>query len=239
MPGVILRHTADETRDDGTRSRRFVIERDVVFATEPDGFAATVTLVRADAQAGATESRMFAAANARLLGLPIVFHLDTHGNVRSVEDVSGAWVAWTAGLSAAARLSGNPNGSGAKAVRAPLAQLPDDRKLAIIASMITGLIAKRDDYVVADARTVSVTASPLFGGPPLTGEASSVRAGDEVRHHIAARGATPAGATTEMMIDRTIDPATGLIRSVRQTEVTKTADAGTLKVTSTQSLRIR
>ncbi len=235
--GKVIRHTTEEVRHDGRDRRTFRIARDVVFATEPAGYRATVTLRAASAEGSALEQQNYRIANAPMLDRTVVIHLDRAGRLRSVEDIAAVWDAWTAGLAAT-----RPGRTAAEAdaARAQLRKLPPERVSAIIGSMVTELFVPAAERVPVAARPVSLASPPPFDSVTLTGTGSAVAVADKLHIRLAAAGEAPAtnarpAARITVTINREVDVASGLL--VRSTRSEKVSAPG-LALTSTSTSQL-
>ena len=211
--GVVLHQTSEQVRSDGRTVHRFRIARDIVFAADGDGYAATVTLKSADADADAAERRDYADANAPLLGRPITIRLDARGAVRSVDDLDAISADWAGGLAALIPAGRN---AGIDALRERLRTLPAARRQAMIGSMASTLFAAPDDRAAAPARPVTLASPPPFTDVALTGTMTLSAEGSAVRVRSTAQGRTAATATlpaasVAVTADRLVETASGLI----------------------------
>ena len=227
--GQAFRHVLIEERDDGTVKRRFEAERTIVFRATPTGYAADVTLVRVSQDAGT--GGMFAAGMAGLKGRTIRFQLDRAGNVVAIEGEAAIWEALCHGIESMVGTDASRR-ERLRPLATPLRALPEDRRRAMLASMITPLIA--GPIAAEGARAVTVEARGLDG-------TRIVLDGRETRHAAAlgtiaietsASGTLPgaeAGAVparVSVATRRVIDPATGLVLEARDTRDTWLGDAG-------------
>lgn len=235
--GVVLRQSTEEVREDGRARRAFRIARDIVFASEPTGFRATVTLRDATADGSPLEKQNYRAANAPLLARPVVIHIDHAGKLRSIDDLAGVWAAWSGGL-AATRSSGST--AEGDAIRARLAMLPPERIAAMIGSMVTELVVPAAERVPVVARPVSLASPPPFSTIMLNGTASATAEGDRLRVRLVATGEAPAtsdrpAARIAVTAHRLVDTQSGLLRSATRSERV-TAPGLSLTVTNTTTL---
>jgi hypothetical protein len=210
--GVVIRQTGEEVRDDGRSRRTFRIERDIVFATDAEGYRATVTLRTATADAPPEERERYRLANAPMIGRPVVIRLDRAGRLRGIEDLAAVWAAWSSGLAATSAPGADRD---ADALRARLNALPPDRTAAMVGSMVTQLVVPAAERTPVAARPVSLASPPPFGSVMLNGTGSAAMEGERLRIRVVATGEAPttpgrAGARIAVTANRLADLATGL-----------------------------
>lgn len=161
-------YTSVETRIVDGVARRFQSTRTVVFHRTDHGFTAVVTLVKVDPQNAEGVARMFAAATESLLNRPLRFALGPDGSIEGVEDADAIIAQIAAGIERMAAGSRRPGMSSALA--APLRAMPPERKVAMLASIVSPLLA--GPLIDRPPGRVAVTLPsrpPLVPGMALTG----------------------------------------------------------------------
>jgi hypothetical protein len=244
-------HVVTETvRTDRGVVRRFASGRTIVFHRDGDGFRAAVTIDR-DAQAPDDDDpgAMFSAAMAKMAGRTIVLRLDSAGKVRSIDDQAAAWQAMVDGIAALAPAGGDAisrqRAGRIRAVVAAVRQMPVDRQLLTLGTLVSAVIAAEVATEGAGPpRPVRVPGQSVFGAAQLDGfRVVRVDRGMlEVR--VTAEGAVsmrgPDGAVEGRMsleTVRRVDPATGLVMASQETLMSRSAD-GSLSANRVATARI-
>lgn len=220
-------YTTVETRSTNGVTRRFETRRTVVFRRNADGFSAIVTLDAVDQRADDDVARMFSAATMALLHQPVRLQLDHHGAVVAVDDAD-ALVARIGDAIERMAASAGPRAGASSALGGPLRALPIDRKIAMLASILTPLLAgPLADRLPGSAPITLASRPPLPRGTNLTGTETTTRSADGLitvetiaTGSVAATSslapsAAPAARAT-VTIARTLDSATGLIVHSRE-----------------------
>lgn len=233
-----------ETRSADGVVRRFRAHRSVVFHRTDAGYAVTVTLDAVDEGAGDATGRMFRAATRALLGKPLQYRLDAKGTILGIDEADAA-IALIA--DAIERMTPHRDRSGdAQILASPLRRLPPERRLAMLRSILAPVIAGAAVDQPPGTRTVRVPSRPpLPPGTALAGIETITRGpGEIVTVDIQADGAIDAAAppethghdlaatahtpTATIRSHRTLDPATGLVRELRDRTETRVIDGKTV-----------
>ncbi|WP_174293015.1 hypothetical protein, partial [Sphingomonas bacterium] len=98
-----------------------------------------------------------------------------------------------------------------------LAALPADRRKALLAAPLAGLIVSADEPLVPGSGPVSL-ASGIVAGPPLAGT-RMVTADADGCVHVVVHAATGGDAPVSLDRERTINPASGLVLDQRETQI--------------------
>ncbi len=235
--GQALRQVLIEERSEPGPPQRFTTERELVFARTATGFAVTVTVLRADPDAG-DSGAMFAAAMAGLRGEPIVFQLDAEGRLLAIDDEAKVWMRLRGAIAAMAADSSHPEPRRQQMLATlvtTLERLPPDQRRAILGSMIeqivAGPLADRQPgtrAITRPARTPGGTETVLRGHELVKPAAGALVIETDARGRIAA-ATTPhvtPPAEIAVSIRQRVDAARGLVLESR-TERTTTIGTGT------------
>lgn len=208
------------TQGEGDKRRTVRMERLIRFTRDGAGYRAEVLLLSADTGVQDGANAMLQAGFAGLSGRTMAFRLDGAGKVILVEDRQALWDLFCASVLKMV-LAKHGNGSREQAalaeqMAAPLRALPPERQQAMLASLVTALIAE-DAGDPPGTRAVRIPgASPFGGAVTLTGTQTISTAG--IATHRATRAAADVtGGRVELEIDRDVDPRTGLIASAAET----------------------
>lgn len=243
---VAFRHVMTEQREHAGVTRRFEIERRVIFHATAAGFDADVTLVRVDQSAG-QPGKMFMAGVSALKDHTIRFRLDPTGAVRSIDDEDAVWSAFCDGVEAMTAGSGERRRAALPFV-APLRAMPPERRRAMLASMVASLVA--GPIGTLGSRPVQIEARGP-GGEKMMLEGQERRdvAKDGVTIVTEASGTLPLPAATTKMVAnvsvamrRRVDPATGLVvrsEEVRTTEIGFGTPGAAREIATTTSVLMR
>lgn len=217
--GIVMHQTTEQARDDGRAQRSFRIVRTLRFETEAGGFRLIVTLISADATTTADERRRFSAANAPMIGRPIVMHLNRAGMVQRIDDLDAVWRDWTAGLTAAVP---EGRGRGAAPLRTRLDAMSLPQRQAMVASIADSLFAAPAERTPAAARPITLASPPPFADLALSGTTTATADPGGIRIRLAATGHTSTGGSHVEAItvtsDRLIDPVRGLVMTSNRRE---------------------
>ncbi|MCW3847316.1 hypothetical protein OF829_08685 [Sphingomonas sp. LB-2] len=218
--GVPLRVVTERTEGDWT----FRMERLVRFAREGQGYRAEVWMADARADGPGKVGAMMEAGFAGLAGRTMVFHLDGAGKLVAIDDLDALWTHFCDGIAA---MVGAKHPNPAPLV-APIRALPPERRVAVLASLVTALVAE-EAAEPAGVRPVRVPGKSPYGGPiMLTGTRSIARLGITLRSTTSAAADLPprngVAARVEMEDNRDSDPATGLISSISERVRTRIGD---------------
>lgn len=198
----------------------FRMERLVRFAREGSGYRAEVWMVGAHADGPERVSAMMEAGYSGLAGRAMVFHLDGAGHVLAIDDLDMIWGHFCDGITAIVRVKR----SDAESLVIPLRTLPPGKRMGILASLVTALIAD-EAAEPAGTRPVRLPANSPYGGQlMLTGTRTIDRLGITQRSTTRAAADVPGKdgpAHVELESIRESDPATGLISSTSETVHTR------------------
>jgi hypothetical protein len=214
--------------------RRYALRRLVRFQRSDAGYRAEVRVLAPSTEAAGAVGGMIEAGFATLAGRTLVFHLDAKGQVRQIEDMDALWerlcegigniVAAKPSLEAAARTALTQRISG------PLRALPDERRLAMLSTLVTAIIAEEPPAPAGTVAAVRLPgASPLGQKLVLDGmRTTTAAAAGEIETVIRASSGTPGeGGRVELERTRRSDPRTGLLTfSSDQTRTTLGAVQG-------------
>lgn len=209
----------------------FRMERLVRFAREGDGYRAEVWMVGANATGPDSVASMMEAGFAGLAGRTMVFHLDSAGKVTAIDDLPALWTHFCDGIAEIVKTK-RPD---AESMVAPLRTLPAPQRTAMLASLVTALIAE-DVGEPEGTRPVRIPAKSPYGGQlSLTGTRRIERLGITQRSTTRAEadvaGANgPAHVETETIRDT--DPASGLITATQETVRTRIGTTATQRVST-------
>lgn len=202
----------------------FRMERLVRFEREGSGYRAEVWMVDAEATGPDKAGAMMEAGFSGLAGRTLVFHLDAAGKVTAIDDLDGVWARFCDGIAAIVKTK-RPD---AEPLVAPLRALPAERRIAVLASLVTALIAEEAGDPDG-SRPIRLPGTSPYGSPVmLTGTRNVERLGITQRSTTrAAADLPPQGgvpARVEMEISRDSDPATGLITLATERVRTRIGD---------------
>jgi hypothetical protein len=223
--GTPLVYVSRESRVIGGKTMRFESHRRITFTRERDGFVATIAFDEANNDADGDVAAMFETAMASLSGRAVRLRLDPQGAVVAVENADAVW---TTLCDAIAALPGDP-GQRTRAAdfAAALRTLPPKQRQKMLGSLVAPLVAGADAALApGPAAPVTIHARPPAApGAMLTGTQTVTRGADgKLDIHVSASGDVGAanGATAHVTADRerVIDPATGLVLTVRDHRVT-------------------
>lgn len=219
--GTPLTLRIERTQTSGDTVYRFSAVRTIVFMKSDAGYRAEMTLVSADSDAvgpGAGFDRAMAA----LRGVPMRFTLDSDGNVQSLEGLDQHWATLVAAIAGGGK-------SAPAAVTEQLNGLSSAQRLAMLASALDSIVyADLAGGGVQAEHDIPMRPRPPYGSPaPATARYGVTAAnGALVATTTAAFPVqAPAGGAASMTIDETttVDPATGLLRSSRETRTVELA----------------
>ena len=239
--GVTFRYISHETRTTADAVRDFEIERRLIFHRSADGFVAEITVLPPADNRGDATRAMFNAAYAALAGIPVRFRLDRDGHLLAVENREAVWRRLVAAIGAMAP-AGSSQRPLSEALSKGLASMPAERQDAFLAAALGSIIAPE---ITPGEREITLPTA-RYGDEPVTlrGTETTLRAADgTLRVTTDARGTA---VTTEMRNIavtlervRTIDTATGLVRSLREeTETRIVIDSIPLVQQSTQTAEL-
>lgn len=148
-----------EQRSDGGTTRRFQVERTVVFNPLADGFAIDVTTGAALASEDTPDNRMFASGMAALAGRTIRFRVDGGGALKSIDDEDAIWDAFCAAIEAMGQTGKRDTKPMARAtaMASPMRDAPLAVRRSMLFSMVEPLIAgKLVSEIPGTTRAVSL-----------------------------------------------------------------------------------
>jgi hypothetical protein len=175
---------------------------------------------------------MMEAGFSGLSGHVMVFHLDAAGQVIAIDDLDAVWARFCDGMVALVKTKH----SKAEPLVAPIRSLPPERRLSVLASLVTILVA--DEAAEPNGtRPVRLPGRSPYGGQlMLTGTRSIDRLGITQRSTTRAAADLPAkeGATgqVEMELIRESDPATGMIATIAERVRTRIGTTGTERLST-------
>lgn len=162
------RYDSVETRSADGVERRFQSKRTVVFHQTDRGFTAIVTLVMVDHQNAADVAQMFATATESLLDRPLRFALGPDGSIEGVEDADAAIAQIAMAIERMAIGTRRPGMS--TALAAPLRAMPPERKVAMLTSIVSPLLAGHlTDRLPGKVAVTLPSRPPLAPGMALSG----------------------------------------------------------------------
>lgn len=231
--GVPLRVATERAEGEWT----FRMERLVRFTREGSGYRAEVWITAADGDGPNQISAMMEAGFGGLSGRTIVFHLDAAGKVTGIDDIDTVWGRFCDGIATIVKTRHKD----ADRLIGPIRALPPERRLSMLASLVTTLIAGEAAEPVG-TRPVRLPGSSPYGGQiTLTGTRGIDRLGISQRSTTRTSADLPArnGATgtIEMELTRVSDPATGMISIISERVRTRIGSANrerlsTIRVTA-------
>ena len=193
-------------------TRRYEIERRLVFHRNADGLIADMTLVRIWQDAGGDSGRRFEAAVGALKGRTLRFHLADDGSVTAIDDEAAIWAAAMAEVAQAATPAGKAT---ARKPTSMVGEIAPYRRRTILASPLASLISGTDG--VAGSGPVSIS-SGLAADRVLRGTRTvTVDAGTRLHIAVHAQAGDDAAPLT-LDRDRLIDRATGLVVEEQSTQ---------------------
>lgn len=211
---------------------RFRMERLVRFAREGSGYRAEVWMVAAKGEGPDRVGAMMEAGFGGLAGQVMVFHLDAAGKVTAIDDLDAVWARFCDGMVALVKTKH----ASAEPLVAPIRSLPPERRISVLASLVTILVA--DEAAEPEGtRPVRLPGSSPYGGRlMLTGTRSIDRLGITQRSTTRAAADLPAkdGATghVEMELVRDSNPATGMIVTIAERVRTRIGTTGTERLST-------
>lgn len=226
----------------GGEERRYTLRRLIRFERTPSGYRAEVRISRPEADAPAPIGGMIEAGFATLAGNTLVFTLDRDGKVVAIDQMDALWERLCSGIAAmvADGKASDPAGRAAltQRIAAPLRALPDERRLAMLSTLVTAVIA---DEPVEPAGTITPVqvpgASPLGAKLTLRGvRTTSAAERGELQAVTRASGtaADAAGARVEIERTQRFDPRTGLVSFSNETRRVVSGPGGTERSTVIQ-----
>lgn len=231
------RYETAETRSAEGIVRRFAAERSVVFHRTASGYDATVTLDAVEEASGDAAGRMFRAATGALLGKPLRYRLDSSGAVLAVEDPDRAIAVIANAIEQ--MTAHRERGGDAQILASPLRSLPAERKVAMLRSILSPVIAGSVADQPPGTRNVTIPSRPpLPPGTALSGVQTVTRGpGDVVTVNVQADGTIDSAPPPEthgydvasaahapiatIRSHRVLDAATGLVREARDRTETR------------------
>ena len=213
-------------------ARAYRLERELRFTREGAGYRAQAVLRAASGETPDSSGALYEAGYGALVGVPILFHLDRAGMVTDIDDLPALWERYCARVAevAAARrvLAPAERTRLAARIAAPLRALPAERQRAMLASLVSSVVAG-EELVPGPVRLPASTT--IGGAAPLDGTRTLAPLPEgRVRSTTIARSET---VTLERVTD--IDPRTGLI--LRNSKITRVR-AGAVEQTSTTLLTV-
>ncbi|MBA4047868.1 MAG: hypothetical protein C0476_04920, partial [Sphingomonas sp.] len=208
-----------------------VTERELVFVRRAQGFAVTVTIVRADPDASESGA-MFGAAMAGLRGQPIVFQLDAEGRLVAIDDEANVWTRLCNAIAAMASGANSAEPQRRQMLQslvAGLEKLPSAQRRAILGSMIeqivAGPLADRQPgthAITRPARAPGGIETVLSGNEVVTLARGALVIDTDARGTIAAATAPHATPPAEiaLSIRQRVDAARGLVLESRTERAT-------------------
>lgn len=224
-----LAYVISEDRTIAGATAHFESHRHLRFQAEGSGFLVTLRFDPAPPPKGNDAAALFQAAMARLADHVVRLHLDADGHVTAVDDTAGLWQAICDAIVAL------PGTAPARARAAQLADtlrtLPPAQQTAMLASMITPVIAGDDAALPAGTRPATIAARPPAApGASIAGTQTVTRPPSgpiDIQLTASGDATDKTGAPLHLVIarDRRIDPAAGLvIASHDRTETTVGTD---------------
>lgn len=209
----------------------FRMERLVRFSREGEGYRAEVWMVGATATGPDRVASMMEAGFAGLAGRTMVFHLDSAGTVTAIDDLPTLWTRFCDGIAEIVKTR-RPD---AESMIGPLRTLPAPQRTAMLASLVTALIAEEAGEPEG-SRPVRIPAKSPYGGQlSLTGTRRIERLGITRRSTTRAEAdatGTNGPAHVEAETIRDADPATGLITTTQETVRTRIGTTATQRVST-------
>ncbi|MGC6401542.1 hypothetical protein ACNI3Q_13295 [Sphingomonas sp. FW199] len=229
------RYRIDETREQDGRTDRYRLERTVRFKRAERGFTAVLTVTAVDGGIASGPGAMFEAGMSGFVGVPIQMHLDPAGRVTAVDDLDRHFDRWTDGIVAIGLRGVNADKRApiAKALADRFAAMPTPARLDMFASMLGAIIPTPD---LPAAPVAETPIDQKSAAADLSGTRRAFRSADDwlvIDDRLTGQGRSPQGAF-DLSVEhrRTIDPATGLIRSA--VRVRRTASGDAAQVTTTR-----
>lgn len=253
VPDRPYRYETVETRTVDGVARRFHASRTVVFQRSPEGFVATVTLDAVDQQAGDTVGQMFVVATGALLHRPLHFRLDTTGTIRDIPDADAAV---TAIADAIERIgaSNRARSTHSKVLASPLRTLSPERRVAMVRTILSPVIAGDIAERTPGQRKISVPSRPPLapdralagletisrGRDGVVTIAITAHGGIDAAVAADAPGARIATPTTNPVASyrwiRNIDAATGLLLDSREHSEATASDGEAMHITEIETV---
>jgi hypothetical protein len=216
--GAPLLVTTEHHSTIGETERRYKLERLVRFHRAPDGYRAEVRVLRPSTDASHAVGGMVEAGFAALAGRTLVFHLDAAGKVTGVEEMAVLWERLCEGIGAMVADSGSPDPAARKAltqrIAAPLRALPDERRRAMLSTLVTAVIVEEAPDPVGALTPVHLPgASPLGQKLVLEGVRTTTAVdGNEIQSVTrASSGPVEGGGQVDLERTRRSDPRSGLL----------------------------
>lgn len=227
--GVPLLVTTEHHSDIAGTERRYQLRRLIRFTRTGDGYRAEVRVLHPSTDADASVSGMVDAGFAALAGRTLVFHLDSAGTVNRIDDMAALWERLCEGIATmvAARKPLEPQARKALAqsIATPLRSLGDDRRLAMLSTLVSAIVASEAPEPGGALTPVRLPGvSPL--GQKLTLEgmrATTALEGGEVQSVTRASNQGGASGSERIELERLqrFDPRTGLITLTSDTSRTR------------------
>ena len=243
-----VRVVTEASRTDSGVTRRFTNARRIVFRRVPQGYRAEVTIEAGEPESADDDpAEMFRAGFARIAGRTVVLHLDPQGRIVEVEDQAAIWKSFLDGIAALAPTGATGldrrRAGRVRAIVAAFAPLPPDRQRATLASLVEPLIAA--DVAaegISPPRVVRVPASSAFGAAKLDGLRTVRSTGAHLEVVVTAEGPIavqapdgPVEGRIALETVRHVDPATGLVRQIREHVRTSLADGSVASERTTET----
>lgn len=216
------RYRIEQERDEAGATRRYATERTILFRRAEGGYLAEMIITAVDGGLATGPGALFERAFAGLRGQTIRYRLSARGEVVDIEDRDALWQRLVDAVIAAA--GDDPtNRATAGRLAAPLAAIPRPQRIAMLGSMLATVLAP--DVVRSGAsperRIRQQGVAPHGAGGALTGTERTFVQGDMLveQRNLTGDVALPGGTTGQRQseLTRTVDPATGLVVTQRET----------------------
>jgi hypothetical protein len=202
----------------GETERRYRLERLLRFHRAAGGYRAEVRVLRPSSDASPAVGGMVEAGFAALADRTLVFHLDSAGKVTGIEDMAALWERLCQGIGAMVADSGSPDPAArkmlAQRIVTPLRALPDERRRAMLSTLVTAVIVDEAPDPVGALTPVHLPgASPLGQRLVLEGMRTTTAIGSNEIQSVtrASSGALESGGQVDLERTRRSDPRTGLL----------------------------
>lgn len=216
-----------EERVDAGKVRRFETLRRVTFRRDADGYVADLEVLAATGEPGGA-GQIFQRATSAAIGRHRFIVLDAAGRVVAVRDLAAEWSAYVDAIErAATRPDDRPDRAAfVRTLVAQLRALPAAEQTARLAEPLSDLIGPigRGE---AGPRQIQLPTRAAGGDPAvLDGEETAVTRAGNLCFDRRAQG-TAGTAQMALTASRCVDPATGIVQSLTETNVVTIGTAST------------
>ena len=208
-------------------TRRYELERQLVFRRDGASWIAEMTLMRVWQDVGGAAGQRFEAAAGALKGRVVRLHLAADGTVRAIDQEDELWAMTLAGIVGAAGVARADGAAAAAAMTrdptAALAGLPREQRRTMLAMPLASIIA-RERRPVPGSGPVTL-AGGIVAGRQLSGTRTVTIGGDGLAHVTLHAAITGGADPVALDREQVIDPGSGLVVDMRETQAIGSGDS--------------